>query len=99
MVRLLVSVSAGLVCVCATSHAIGFHPDVAKFYFVEYAYALQYIHRNMLTVFRDLKPENILLDHCGHLRIIDFGFAVKLDQYVALDWLLSTAALTNTSVS
>ena len=73
---------------------------MAKFYFVEYAYALQYIHRNMLTVFRDLKPENILLDHCGHLRIIDFGFAVKLDQYVALDWLLlSIDARTYTSVS
>ena len=30
------------------------------------------------VVYRDLKPENILLDHTGHMKLCDFGFAVRL---------------------
>ena len=29
-------------------------------------------------MYRDLKPENILLDERGHVRLVDFGFAVRL---------------------
>ncbi|KAM5544963.1 hypothetical protein V8D89_001074 [Ganoderma adspersum] len=50
-------------------------PDpVAKFYAAEVALALNYLHSKDI-IYRDLKPENILLNHDGHIRIADFGFA------------------------
>lgn len=30
--------------------------------------------------YRDLKPENILIDAEGHLKLVDFGFAKKVDN-------------------
>ncbi len=30
--------------------------------------------------YRDLKPENILIDAEGHLKLVDFGFAKKIDD-------------------
>ena len=41
---------------------------------------LWYLHREQLTAFRDLKPENVLIGQDGHLLLVDFGFAVKLDE-------------------
>ncbi|KAK0212215.1 kinase-like domain-containing protein [Desarmillaria ectypa] len=50
-------------------------PDpVAKFYAAEVALALNYLHTHGI-IYRDLKPENILLNHDGHIKITDFGFA------------------------
>ncbi|KAF8624490.1 hypothetical protein AX17_007119 [Amanita inopinata Kibby_2008] len=50
-------------------------PDpVAKFYAAEVALALHYLH-GLDIVYRDLKPENILLNHDGHIKVTDFGFA------------------------
>lgn len=51
--------------------------EEAKFYFCELAYVLQYLHNDMNIVYRDLKPENVLLDHHGHIKICDFGFAIQ----------------------
>mmetsp|Transcript_19751 Transcript_19751/g.21468 ORF Transcript_19751/g.21468 Transcript_19751/m.21468 type:complete len:425 (+) Transcript_19751:120-1394(+) len=51
--------------------------DEAKFYFVEIASVLAYLHEDLSVVFRDLKPENILIDHEGHIKLCDFGFAVE----------------------
>ena len=35
---------------------------------------------NLDIVFRDLKPENMLIDHRGHVRLTDFGFAKRVDD-------------------
>ncbi|KAG6885040.1 hypothetical protein C0993_006367 [Termitomyces sp. T159_Od127] len=50
-------------------------PDpVAKFYAAEVALALNHLH-GLNIIYRDLKPENILLNHDGHIKVADFGFA------------------------
>ena len=41
--------------------------------------AFDFLH-NIDVVFRDLKPENMLIDHRGHVRITDFGFAKRVDD-------------------
>jgi serine/threonine protein kinase len=51
--------------------------EEAKFYFCEIASVLHYLQDDLSIVFRDLKPENILIDHEGHIKLCDFGFAVE----------------------
>eukprot|EP00795_Rhopilema_esculentum_P016341 gene16341-7731_t len=56
---------------------VKFKPADAKFYAAETTLALEYLHEKDI-VYRDLKPENILLDHEGHVKLTDFGFAKEL---------------------
>ncbi|KAJ3324793.1 hypothetical protein HDV06_006101 [Boothiomyces sp. JEL0866] len=51
-----------------------FSNEMTKFYASEITLALVYLH-SMDIIYRDLKPENLLLDHQGHIKIADFGFA------------------------
>ena len=50
--------------------------QVAKFYFCEVALALSHLHETLGFLYRDLKPENIMVDFQGHVKLVDFGFAV-----------------------
>jgi len=51
-----------------------FPAAIARFYASEVVLAFEYLH-TLQIVYRDLKPENLLLDHEGHIKITDFGFA------------------------
>lgn len=53
--------------------------DATRFYVCEVIVALDYLHEKEI-VYRDLKPENIVLDAMGHVRLVDFGFARKLER-------------------
>ncbi|EAN33011.1 cAMP-dependent protein kinase catalytic subunit beta domain protein [Theileria parva strain Muguga] len=56
-----------------------FPPEYTRFYASQVLLALDYLHMNKL-VYRDLKPENILLDIMGYIRLVDFGFAKRLES-------------------
>ncbi|XP_015836485.1 citron Rho-interacting kinase [Tribolium castaneum] len=58
--------------------------SAATFYLAEIVLALEDLH-SMGFVHRDIKPDNILLDRCGHLKLVDFGSAAKLNQQGAVD--------------
>ncbi|GAA5918589.1 hypothetical protein JCM6882_001902, partial [Rhodosporidiobolus microsporus] len=51
-----------------------FSADVARFYAANLVLALENLHRQDI-IYRDLKPENLLIDHTGHIKMTDFGFA------------------------
>ena len=40
---------------------------------------LEYIHDKRI-IYRDLKPENLLFDADGYLKLVDFGFAKRIDE-------------------
>ena len=48
----------------------------AKIYVAELALAIDFLHQRGI-VYRDLKPENIMMGLDGHLKLGDFGLAVK----------------------
>ncbi|RKP10188.1 kinase-like domain-containing protein [Thamnocephalis sphaerospora] len=56
-----------------------FTNEMTKFYAAEIVLAVEYLHSQNI-IYRDLKPENLLLDHNGHVKITDFGFAKKVDE-------------------
>jgi cGMP-dependent protein kinase 1 len=56
-----------------------FDENEAKFYLACVSEGLHYLHEKNI-VYRDLKPENILLDSKGYVKLVDFGFAKKLQS-------------------
>eukprot|EP00045_Choanoeca_perplexa_P015404 m.193183 g.193183 ORF g.193183 m.193183 type:complete len:380 (+) comp16975_c1_seq2:145-1284(+) len=56
-----------------------FTEEQTRFFSAETTLAFEYLH-NLDIVFRDLKPENMLIDHRGHVRVTDFGFAKRVDD-------------------
>ena len=57
-----------------------FSENQAKIIIKSLIESLEYIHKNNLC-HRDLKPENIMFDENYNLKIVDFGFAEKLNLY------------------
>jgi serine/threonine protein kinase len=58
-----------------------FDEKVARFYAAEIVLVLEYLHEHQDGIaYRDLKPENLLLDECGHIKLVDFGFAKRLGR-------------------
>jgi len=66
--------------------------DICRFYAAEIALTLHYLHDVMHICYRDLKPENILIDHAGHVKLCDFGFAVRLGSNAVSSSLTSVSA-------
>lgn len=58
--------------------------SLAQFYVAEIVLILEYIHKNGI-IHRDVKPENLLLSEDGHIRLIDFGSARRLETRDAAD--------------
>ena len=47
-------------------------------YFSQICFALKYLHETMNIIHHDLKLNNILIDNENNIRLIDFGFSIKL---------------------
>lgn len=60
-----------------------FNNETAKYVVAEIILALQYLH-NQDIIYRDIKPENLLVDHHGHLKLTDFGFAKHIEDRYTL---------------
>ena len=56
-----------------------FNESTSQFYAAEIVLVLEFLHEREGVAYRDLKPENILIDAEGHLKLVDFGFAKRID--------------------
>jgi len=57
-----------------------FDEQTSIFYAAEICLIFEFLHEKQGVAYRDLKPENILLDSEGHIKMVDFGFAKKLNR-------------------
>ena len=57
-----------------------FNEPTSQFYAAEIVLILEFLHETQGVAYRDLKPENILIDADGHLKLVDFGFAKKIEN-------------------
>jgi serine/threonine protein kinase len=57
-----------------------FNEPTSQFYAAEIVLILEFLHEREGVAYRDLKPENILIDSEGHLKLVDFGFAKKVEN-------------------
>jgi serine/threonine protein kinase len=57
-----------------------FNEPTSQFYAAEIVLILEFLHEREGVAYRDLKPENILIDADGHLKLVDFGFAKKVEN-------------------
>jgi serine/threonine protein kinase len=59
-----------------------FKEHVVRFYISELVCVLAYLHSHSM-VHVDVKPDNIMIDTEGHIKLVDFGLAVKRIYYPA----------------
>ena len=59
-----------------------FNEVTSQFYAAEIVLILEFLHEQQGVAYRDLKPENILIDAQGHLKLVDFGFAKKVENSI-----------------
>ena len=57
----------------------GLPAETVRFYIAQIICALDHLH-SFGIAYRDLKAENILIGEDGYLRLIDFGFATKMQR-------------------
>ncbi|OQN95938.1 hypothetical protein B0A48_17776 [Cryoendolithus antarcticus] len=57
-----------------------FNEATSQFYAAEICLILEFLHEHEGVAYRDLKPENILIDREGHLKLVDFGFAKRIQD-------------------
>ncbi|GAM82770.1 hypothetical protein ANO11243_007560 [Dothideomycetidae sp. 11243] len=57
-----------------------FNEATSQFYAAEIVLIFEFLHDKQGVAYRDLKPENILIDSEGHLKLVDFGFAKKVEN-------------------
>jgi protein kinase A len=58
---------------------LGLSDFEVTFYISEVIVALKLIHKENF-IYRDLKPENVLINENGHIKLVDFGFAKRLNE-------------------
>jgi len=59
-------------------HTGVFTEEICRYFFKQILVGIHYMHKSGIS-HRDLKPENIVLDHDGNAKIVDFGFAARLE--------------------
>merc|ERR1719453_3068073 len=56
-----------------------FDVETTRFYAACVSSAFMYLHDKKI-VYRDLKPENLMFDADGYLKVVDFGFAKRVED-------------------